>query len=457
MPSAKSSKKKPSTKHPDPEVNSKYDLRTRLIHGSMRTPKWDYSHHVVPPLTSSATFRLSSSQRGARGFFEFACDRVDTTRQVPIYIYDRLDEPTRGMLEENLAAAEQGEVGICFATGMAAISASIAALTRNGDQVVAHNTLYGCTYSLMTNWLPRQGVNTRFVDMRNVKEIAKAISARTRIVYFETPVNPNLELIDIGAVREIVDRANKGRGELEKVHIVVDNTFATPFCQRPLTLGAHIVVHSLTKGIGGFGTDMGGVVIGPKSLHNVLLMYRKDFGGVLSPKAAWNVLVFGLPSLAARMANMQKSALYIAEWLERQPKVEKVLYPGLYSFPQRELAEQQMIDYRGKFAPGSMIYFSLKDKNGANHAAENFINYVADKAYCVTLAVSLGQVKTLIENPYSMTHSAYLAVDANKAKKNGHGGSCETNRVEPGGIRLSIGLEDRDDILADLEAGLEHA
>ena len=189
MPTSKTpkTKTKTSSKHPHPEKNENYDLRTRLIHGSMRTPKWDYSHHVVPPLTSSATFRLSSSQRGARGFFEFACDRVDTTRQVPIYIYDRLDEPTRGMLEENLAAAEQGEIGVCFATGMAAISASIASLTRSGDQVVAHNTLYGCTYSLMTNWLPRQGVNTRFVDMRNAKEIAKAITARTRIVYFETP------------------------------------------------------------------------------------------------------------------------------------------------------------------------------------------------------------------------------------------------------------------------------
>jgi cystathionine beta-lyase/cystathionine gamma-synthase len=163
-----------------------------------------------------------------------------------------------------------------------------------------------------------------------------------------------------------------------------------------------------------------------------------------------------LPSLAARMANMQKSAQYIAEWLEEHPKVEKVLYPGLESFPQRDLAEKQMRDYRGKFAPGSMIYFTLRDKGSANLAAEKFINHVADQAYCITLAVSLGQVKTLIENPYSMTHSAYLAVDANKARKNGHG-SNDTNRVEPGGIRLSIGLEDRDDILADLEAGLEHA
>ena len=144
----------------------------------------------------------------------------------------------------------------------------------------------------------------------------------------------------------------------------------------------------------GFGTDMGGAVIAPQSLHNALMLYRKDFGGVLSPKAAWNFLVYGLPSLAARMANMQRTAMHVARFLENHPKVERVAYPGLASFPQRELAHQQMVDYRGKFAPGSMIYFTLKEKHGGNHMAEQFINYVADKAYCVTLAVSLGQIKT---------------------------------------------------------------
>jgi cystathionine beta-lyase/cystathionine gamma-synthase len=129
-----------------------YKIRTRLIHGSPRSSKWDYSHHVIPPITSSATFRLSSTQRGAKGFFEFACDSIDTTRQLPIYIYDRLDEPTRGMLEENLALAEEGEMAVTFATGMAAITAAICCLVRAGDEVLAHDTLYGCTYSFLTNW-----------------------------------------------------------------------------------------------------------------------------------------------------------------------------------------------------------------------------------------------------------------------------------------------------------------
>lgn len=440
-------------KHAHPAAGDDYRIRTRLIHGTPKSPKWDYSHHVVPPMTSSATFRLSSAHRGAKGFFEFACDTVDTKRHVPIYIYDRLDEPTRGMLEDNLALAEQGEMAVCFATGMAAISAALASQVRAGDEIVAHDMLYGCTYSLLTNWMPRQDVATAFVNLRDLEALERALTARTRVVYFETPVNPTLEQIDIGAVRDVVERANRERAADERIRMVVDNTFATPYCQRPLRLGADVVVHSLTKGIGGFGTDMGGCVIGPREMHNALFLYRKDFGGVLSPKAAWNILVYGLPSLAARMANMQRTARHVAEFLEQHPKVARVSYPGLASFPDRALAEQQMVDYRGKFAPGSMIYFTLKCKRGDNQAAERFIDYCADKAYCITLAVSLGQVKTLIENPYSMTHSAYRAAagDGGKALEHKNG----ARGVEPGGIRLSIGLEDRHDLIEDLTRALE--
>jgi cystathionine beta-lyase/cystathionine gamma-synthase len=442
MPTKKTSNKTPRTS------GNGYRIRTRLIHGTSKTPKWDYSHHVVPPISSSATFRLSSTQRGAKGFFEFACDKIDTTRHIPIYIYDRLDEPTRGMLEENLASAEMGEMAVTFATGMAAISAVLCTLVRCDEEIVAHDTVYGCTYSLMMNWLPRQRINTKFADLTNIRELEKALHKKTRVVYFETPVNPNLEMIDLRAVRQAVNKANRGRKEAERIRIVVDNTFATPYCQRPLEQGADVVVASLTKGIGGFGTDMGGVVIGPEWLHNPILMYRKDFGGVLSPKAAWNILVYGLPSLAARMANMQRTALHVAQYLEQHPKVARVIYPGLPSFPQRDLAERQMHDYRGKFAPGSMIYFNLKERGKKNASAEKFIDFIAEKAYCVTLAVSLGQIKTLIENPYSMTHSAY---QANTEKE---GGACPSV-VEPSGIRLSIGLEDRDDIIADLERALD--
>jgi methionine-gamma-lyase len=450
---SKSASKKAAPSPNGSRPSQDYAIRTRLIHGSSKTPKWDYSHHVIPPITSSATFRLSSAQRGAKGFFEFACDTIDTTRQVPIYIYDRLDEPTRGMLEEALATAEKGDNAVCFATGMAAITAAINMLVRTGDEVLAHHTLYGCTYSFLTNWLPRQGVSARFCDIGDPAEVAQNIGAKTRVVYFESPVNPTMELIDLHAVRAAVDKANRGRRDAERIHIIVDNTFATPYCQRPIEHGVDIVVHSLTKAIGGFGTDMGGAVIVPKHLHNVLMLYRKDFGGVLSPKPAWNILVYGLPSLAARMANMQRTARHVAEYLEKHPKVARVAYPGLASFPQRALAEKQMVDYRGKFAPGSMIYFSLKEKPGRHDAGARFIDYVADNAYCITLAVSLGQVKTLIENPYSMTHSAYQATQSDPRELEHE----KKQKLDPGGIRLSIGLEDRHDIIADLERALEKA
>src|SRR5262249_24164296 len=199
MPNTKKSKAPP-----DGPAREGYRIRTQLIHGKSKTPKWDYSHHVIPPISSSATFRLSSSQRGAKGFFDFACDAVDTKRSVPIYIYDRLDEPTRGMLEDSLAVAEGGDVALCFATGMAAITPATTAVVTSGDEVLAHQTLYGCTYSFLTNWLPRQGASARFADFRRPETLSKAIRPETRVVYFESPVTPTMELIDIAAIRKAV-------------------------------------------------------------------------------------------------------------------------------------------------------------------------------------------------------------------------------------------------------------
>jgi methionine-gamma-lyase len=421
-----------------------YRLRTRLIHGSFATGRWDYDHHVVPPQSSSATYRLSSVHRGAQGFVEFA---TPESRRAPIYIYDRLDEPSRGMLEENLAAAEGGEVAVTFATGMAAVSAALGVLTATGDQIVAHQILYGCTHSLLTSWLPRYKIHTDFCDLTKPESLAKVATKNCRVVYLETPVNPTMELIDLRALRQVVDRLNEGRPEVEQIRMVVDNTFATPYCQRPLQHGVDIVVHSLTKDIGGFGTEMGGAVIGSGAYFNHLMLYRKDFGGVLSPKCAWPILVYGLPTLAARMVNQQKSAMQVAEFLLRQPKVRRVVYPGLANFAQRELAHRQMTTPDGSFAPGHMLYFELQGKNGdvnsAAEAAERFVDYIAEKSYTVTLAVSLGQIKTLIENPFSMTHAS---VPEDEKIRSG---------LQPGGIRLSLGLEDWHDIIADLEDALE--
>lgn len=433
-------KKERKTKKPQEE----YRLRTRLIHGSFATGRWDYDHHVVPPQSSSATYRLTSVHRGAQGFVEFASPE---SRRSPIYIYDRLDEPSRGMLEENLAVAEGGEIGVTFATGMAAVSATLGILAAAGHQIVAHHVLYGCTYSLLTAWLPRYNIRAAFCDLTKPETLKQVATRECRVVYFETPVNPTMELIDLRAVRKVVDELNAGRPEAEKIRIVVDNTFATPYCQRPLQHGVDLVVHSLTKDIGGFGTEMGGAVIGAGEYFNLLMLYRKDFGGVLSPKSAWPILVYGLPTLATRMVNQQKSAMHVAEHLLKQPKVGRVFYPGLSNFEQKELARRQMTAPDGTFAPGHMLYFELKGKNGdtraAAEAAERFVDHVAQKSYTITLAVSLGQIKTLIENPFSMTHAAMPEEEKVRCG------------LRPGGIRLSLGLEDWHDIIADLDDALQ--
>jgi cystathionine beta-lyase/cystathionine gamma-synthase len=437
-PTAKSNGRRREPKRP----REHYRLRTRLIHGSFATGRWDYDHHVVPPQSCSATFRLISAQRGAEGFEEFGSE---VAQRAPIYIYDRLDEPTRGMLEENLAVAENGEIAVAFASGMAAISAAISVHVHHGAQVVAHRVIYGCTHSLLTNWMPRFGVRTDFCDLTDAESIARMATKDCRLVYFETPVNPTMELIDIAAIARVVERLNAGRKEEERIAVVVDNTFASPYCQRPLEHGATLVVHSLTKDIGGFGTDMGGAVIGPQRYYNQLMRFRKDFGGALSPRNAWSILVYGLPTLATRMVNQQKAAQKVAEHLEKHPKVARVVYPGLAHFPQLELAHRQMIGYDGKFAPGSMLYFELKGDGtpeGAARAAEQLVDYIAEHAYTITLAVSLGQIKTLIESPFSMTHAS---VPPEEKIKSG---------LRPGGVRLSLGLEDWHDIIADLDAAL---
>jgi methionine-gamma-lyase len=425
-----------------------HSAEAHLIYGRMDDPRWDYSHHLLPPMSASATFRLDSAQRGAQGFTEFAhtTDEVDVKSKAPIYIYDRLGEPNKDMLEENLAYAEGGDIGVTFASGMAAISGVLGILTGSGSEVLAHKVLYGCTYSLLTNWYPRLKIGVRFVDFSNADEVAAAITRHTRVLYMESPVNPTMRLVDLKAIAELAARINATRDPQDRLYTVVDSTFATPFCQRPISHGIDFVVHSLTKGIGGFGMDVGGVVIGPRWSHDQLLLFRKDFGGVLSAKSAWPVLVVGLPSLAVRMRQMQMTALRVAEYLETRPEIERVLYPGLASFPQRELAGRQMRDFDGNFAPGSMIYFVMKGTNAqdALKRAERFINVTAKKAYCITLAVSLGNIRTLIEHPGSMTHAAFPAEE--QAAKG----------LDPGGIRLAIGLEKPEDIIKDLENVLTH-
>ena len=414
-------------------------IRSRLIHGKYPTSRWDFSHHLVPPITSTATFRLDTAARGARGFQQFAAPTSQKEELEPIYIYDRLDEPTRGMLEDNLAEAEGGETAVTFGSGMGAVAASLLVLLKSGDTVLAHQRIYGCTYSLLTNWLARFGVRTHFVDMTDLDATGRAIRRfDPRVLYFETPVNPTLELIDIAAIRRL-----RGR---RKATIVVDNTFATPFCQRPLALGADLVVHSLTKSLGGFGTVLGGAVIAPKRLEPDLFMARKDFGAVLSGPSAWSVLVYGLPTLGLRIREQERTAGQVAEMLADHPRVREVRWPGLAGYPWQKIALRQMQDWDGNFAPGTMLYFILKGRpRESRRACERLIDYMAKEAYSVTLAVSLGQIRTLIEHPASMTHAMIPLAEQRK-----HG-------IDPAGIRLSIGLEDPRDIMHDLAEALRKA
>lgn len=419
-----------------------YHKETKMIHGDFYSVHWDYKDHMTPPISSSAAFRLESVERGAKGFIEFANPKFDRRKKSPILIYERLDEPSRSMLEDNLASAEEGDCAVAFATGMAAITASVLSLVKSGDAIIAHPTLYGCTFSLFANWLPKYGIEIRWVDLKDRNALLKNLDEKVRIVYCETPTNPILEIIDIKKVREIINSVKLKH----KVNFIVDNTFATPFCQKPLRFGADIVVHSLTKNIGGFGTDMGGVWIGPKSLENEVLLFRKDFGAPLSAKSSWQFLVYGLPTLFLRTKRQIESAIKIAQFLEKHPLVKKVVYPGLKSHPQFSIAKKQMIDPDGNFAPGLMIYFVI---NGTPEEAQmigrRVMNHIAQNALSLTLAVSLGNVRTLIEHPSSMTH-APLPLDAQiKAG------------IDPGGIRMSVGLENVNDILRDLAQALDIA
>ncbi|MCC7403033.1 MAG: PLP-dependent transferase [Bdellovibrionales bacterium] len=421
------------------QIPAGYDLATQLIHGQYSSSAWDFSHHLNPPESGSTTFRLESLRRGAEGFLKFAASDGDP-QAAPILIYDRLDEPNILMLESRLALLEGAGCSVSFGSGMGAIATTLLALCEAGHKIIAHRTLYGCTYSLMTNWLPRLGVHSRFIDMNSTLDRAALADPKVRVVYFESLTNPNLEMIDLPQVVKEVGKLNRDRREEEKIYIVVDNTFPTPLGCRPLKFGADIVIQSLTKNLSGFGTTMGGAVMAPRHLEGSLKAARKDFGAVLNPKAAWHIMTYGLSTLTARVSIQQQNAMRVAEFLEKHPKVEKVIYPGLNSFPQRELAQTLLRSPDGEFAPGTMVSFTLK---GDMDRCEKFVDHIASNSYAITLAVSLGVTKTLIEVPGFMTHAPIPKEHQ------------ETSGIDPRGIRLSLGLESSDDLIRDLEKSLE--
>jgi len=227
---------------------SKYSMDTHIIYGKNVSDKWDYSHHVTAPISSSTTFRLDSVERGAQGFIQFANLEASEDKE-HIFIYDRLGEPNKDMLEENLAYVEKGEMAVSFASGMSAISAALGVLTKSGDEIITHNTLYGCTISLFNNWYTRYNIKTISLDLTDLSRLADKITENTKVIYLETPANPNMGIIDLKELTNLISELNKTRNEENQIYSVVDNTFATPFCQRPIEQGVDFVVHSLTKGI----------------------------------------------------------------------------------------------------------------------------------------------------------------------------------------------------------------
>jgi methionine-gamma-lyase len=415
----------------------KSNHRTQAIHGKYTTSAWQFDKHLIPPITSSTTFRLESLERGAQGFIEFADGSIS---EKPILIYDRLDEPSTLMLEEQLAQMESAACAVSFGSGMGAISAALMATTKSGDEILAHRTLYGCTYSLLTNWMPRMGVTTHFLNL-NDPEIKNLLrNKRVRVIYCESVSNPSLEIINLISLVKLVKEENKQRSKEEKINIIVDNTFATPWGMRPLELGVDFVVQSLTKNICGFGTEMGGAILAKTASYaHQLKMIRKDFGAIIHPWSAWHILVYGISTQALRFEQQQQNALTIARFLEGHPKVAQVVYPGLPSHPQYKLAKTLLKSPEGKFSPGFMISFRLK---GDDKTCARFVDDIAKNSYSITLAVSLGLTKTLIEVPGFMTHSA---IPSKKQK--------ETN-LDPRDIRLSVGLESIEDLLHDLKTSL---
>lgn len=409
--------------------------RSRMVHGIPSTTAWEFSKHLIPPITSNTTFRLGSLDRGAQGFIQFGTN--DGTHHDPILIYDRLDEPNTLLLEEQLAQLEGSQAAVTFGSGMGAISSALLSVMKSGQKIIAHRNLYGCTYSLLSDWLPRFGILSTFIDV-NSKEHRQLLNDKNvRVLYFECVSNPSLDLADLPAVIAEVKKINRTRSESDRIITIVDNTFATPWALRPLEWGIDIVIHSLTKNIGGFGTEMGGAAMGAKNFERGLKLARKDFGAILNPKSAWGITVQGIPTLAIRFEKQQENAMAVANYLERHAKVESVLYPGLKSYTRFNLAKKLLRTPEGKFAPGTMISFTLK---GDLDKCRRFVDHIAKNGYSITLAVSLGLTKTLIEVPGYMTHAA---IPKDKQSESG---------IDPRLIRLSLGIEDSQDIIADLDA-----
>ena len=371
---------------------------------------------LVPPIYLTSTFAFPSAEYGAACF----------SGEEAGHFYTRISNPTLQLLEARVAALEGGSAAVAFSSGMGAITSTMWTLLRPGQEVLADTTLYGCTFAYFRDGLARFGVRIRHVDMTDLHAVAEALSTDTRVVYFESPANPNMRLIDIQAVAGLA----RARGAIT----VVDNTYSTPYLQKPLAFGADVVLHSATKYFSGHGDVTAGLAVcADAAMAKEIRLYGlKDMtGAVLSPQDAFLILR-GLKTLALRMDKHCANALALAQMLSRHAAVKQVFFPGLPSDPFHELARRQMRNF------GGMVAFEL---HGGVQAGKRFINALQ----LVARAVSLGDAESLAQHPASMTHSAYTPQE-----RIAHG-------ISEGLVRLSAGLEDEADLLQDVKAALDAA
>jgi methionine-gamma-lyase len=366
------------------------------------------------PIYQTSTFKFRNADHGA------ACFLGDDNG----YIYTRIGNPTIEALEQAVANLEGGFAGIATSSGMAAITTVYMAFLGKGKHIVSHNALYGPSRGVMENVFSRFGVEYSYVDATDLENVRKAIRPETAMIYTETPANPTIGISDLKALAGLAHEIG--------VPLVVDNTFCSPYLQRPIEFGADIVVHSMTKFLNGHADIVAGMIVSAnEKYHKILKPVMVNMGCNMDPHQAYMVHR-GIKTLGLRLERSQQSAIKIAEYLEQHPKVSWVKYPGLKSHPQYELAAKQM---KG---PGAMLAFELK---GGLEAGKRMM----DSVKLVLLAVSLGGVESLIQHPASMTHSK---LSNEKKMESG---------ITDGLVRLSVGIEDVEDIIADLEQALDKA
>ena len=384
-------------------------FNTKVIHsGSFE----DQFGSATVPIYQTSTFKFKDAQEGA-DCFSGASDG---------YIYTRIGNPTIRVLEKNVAELENGYDGVATSSGMSAITSVYMALLGAGSHIVSTASVYGPARGVLEKDFSRFGVETDFVSTSDVNNITAAIKGNTKVLYIETPANPTMEITDLKACAEIAKKHN--------LILVVDNTFATPYLQKPLDLGADVVLHSVTKFINGHADIVGGIVVTKeKSLYEKIRHAMVYMGCNMDPHQAF-LVIRGLKTLALRVERNQENSVKVAQFLENHPKIAWIKYPGLKSHPQFELAKQQMN------GTGSMISFGVK---GGLEAGRKLM----DSVHLATLAVSLGGVETLIQHPASMTHAAVSKEDKLKAG------------ISDDLVRLSVGIEDVNDIIADLNQALE--